>query len=401
MRVLAAIALVMVVACSGCAAGITGVPGSITDRTAGVGGSVVSDADGQVEYWAEYGTTTAYGSQTTHETVTVTKSTQTAVGAFLSGLERGTTYHYRICARDSSQRGGPGCGQDRRLTTQSFACGETVTADVKLTSDVFCMTAVNPGIVIGADGIDVNLAGHTMFGLAPGSGGIDNTGGFDDLTVRNGSVSQIEVAGASRNHLTHMDGTVHLTGGEGNEIRQGGVVVDARDTAGLVVADLTSNAILVTGDGARIVRNDVTSGTCSRTLCSPYGISVDGDGNRVVDNEVRDAFGANVVVAGGAGNVVSGNLMVDGTARIDGPGDGLLVGSGAVDTVLRGNDSDSNEDDGFDVRSPSTRMRENDAVGNGDWGIDATPGVTDIGGNRASNNGQAAQCRGVFCTPFF
>ena len=40
--------------------------------------------------------------------------------------------------------------------------------------------------------MDINLAGHGMFGgIASGGGGprgIDNTGGYDDLTVRNGTV---------------------------------------------------------------------------------------------------------------------------------------------------------------------------------------------------------------------
>jgi hypothetical protein len=77
------------------------------------------------------------------------------------------------------------------------------------------------------------------------------------------------------------------------------------------------------------------------------------------------------------------------------------VAAAAVATVLRGNVAGGNDDDGFDVRSATSRLRENEALSNGDWGIDAVAGVTDVGGNRASGNGQAAQCRNVFCAPAF
>jgi hypothetical protein len=39
----------------------------------------------------------------------------------------------------------------------------------------------------------------------------------------------------------------------------------------------------------------------------------------------------------------------------------------------------------------------NRADDNGDFGIDAVAGVTDGGGNTASGNGNALQCRNVFC----
>ena len=95
--------------------------------SASIDGTVVSDAGGQVEYWVQFGPTSAYGSESAHQTIATAENTPTGVRASVDGLARSTTYHYRLCAQDGSQKGGPGCGEDHRFKTQSFACGETVT----------------------------------------------------------------------------------------------------------------------------------------------------------------------------------------------------------------------------------------------------------------------------------
>jgi hypothetical protein len=413
MKALVASVAAIALACSGCASGISGTPGGISDKSAGLGGSVISDTGGNVEYWAQYGLTSEYGTESAHQTIAVEKNVQTAVDVFVTGLQRATTYHYRICAQDTAQRGGPGCGNDRTVKTQSFACGETVTTDIKLTGDVQCLKVSVPGLAIGADGIDINLAGHSLTGIVFSGGGvapgIDNTGGFDDVTIRNGTIGSfgnaVQLVNASRNHIrTLIAGTIGIQGGDSNEVRNsflvgGGAGVSALGTNGLVVADLVTSRISVMGGQARIVRNEVNGGSSS--CCVTYGIAVDGAGDRIAGNRTTGFNGAGILVSRGADNVVSDNNVADGTADLQGPGDGILVAADAVATVLRGNVAGGNDDDGFDVRSATSRLRENEALSNGDWGIDAVAGVTDVGGNRASGNGQAAQCRNVFCAPAF
>ncbi len=150
-------------AATGCATGVTGSPRDIGPEGANLGGRVVSDAGGAVEYWVQYGPTTAYGSSSPHQTIAAAPQNQLVdVTVELAGLQRSTAYHYRLCAQDSQQRGGPGCGPDRRFTTQAVGCGETVAADVRLTGDLQCFTG--PGLTVGADGIDIDLAGHGILG---------------------------------------------------------------------------------------------------------------------------------------------------------------------------------------------------------------------------------------------
>ena len=78
--------------------------------------------------------------------------------------------------------------------------------------------------------------------------------------------------------------------------------------------------------------------------------------------------------------------------------DDILVQAFTAGTLLQGNRVEGHDDDGIDVRASGTRLLDNRADNNFDFGIDAVAGVTDAGGNTAkSGNGNALQCRNVFC----
>lgn len=70
------------------------------------------------------------------------------------------------------------------------ACGATVTHNVTLTADMNCSASNTPGIVVGKQGLTIDLNGHTLTG--PGStqhyAGIDNGTGYDHLKLENGKV---------------------------------------------------------------------------------------------------------------------------------------------------------------------------------------------------------------------
>ena len=80
------------------------------------------------------------------------------------------------------------------------ACGDTVIADTVLTGNLTC--AGTKGLIIFADGITLDLGGFTVTGTAaPFAHGIENAGnqisdpapgGFDGVTVRNGTVVGFE-----------------------------------------------------------------------------------------------------------------------------------------------------------------------------------------------------------------
>ncbi len=71
------------------------------------------------------------------------------------------------------------------------ACGAMLTSDTKLDENLSC-----PGtaLEIGADGIKVDLNGFTLTNIpiAASSFGVDNTGGFDDVKIKNGAIIGFE-----------------------------------------------------------------------------------------------------------------------------------------------------------------------------------------------------------------
>jgi parallel beta-helix repeat protein len=417
-----------VVACTGCATAQTGSPTAADDDAIFFSGTVISDAGGQVEFWVQFGPTKAYGSESDHQTITVAQNKPTGVNAGFEGLARATLYHYRLCAQDGSQQGGPGCGEDRTARTQSFACGDTVTTDVRLTGNAFCTTAPvgSPGLVIGAPGIEIDMHGFQLIGpIFVGGGGeaaIDNSGGFDDVTIRDGQLGNfgdgIHLEDASRNRILHMQSFgpsngIEIHGGSDNELRHSDAFgrnngIFAVGTTGLIVADSYASGAFGGGMvfsglvGSRLVRNQVVNG--GNACCTTAGIALGGSsGNVIQDNRVGGWNGGNINLASGANNKLLGNEVFDGFTPLAGPGtfdseaDGIFVGPFTANTIVRGNHAHDNDGDGIEVQGVGTRITDNTTDGNGDFGIDAVAGVTDGGGNTASGNGNPLQCRNVFC----
>jgi parallel beta-helix repeat protein len=407
-----AVTVVLAAACAGCATGLTQPPGYVAGSEAAVGGRVVSDTGGDVEYWVQYGPTTSYGSESAHATVTVSPNSPTSVFRELTGLDLSTTYHYRLCARDSQQRGGPGCGNDEQLTTPNVDCGQTITSDLQLSADLFCepRTGVHDGLVVGADGITIDLGGHAVAGS--GGAGIDNSGGYDDVTIRNGRADAfgtgILLDGASRNRIRDVragratDGFgfttstgISITLGEANLVRDstvGGINdgLSVNESPGLVVEGAAGGAKFGSGIQANTDLARIRNSSISR-------IDVNGSSNRVVGNQVGGSV-TGIRIGAGSANVVAENVVEGVFQEFAVPGTGILVTSGAATTLLRANVANENEADGIQVLSASTRLKDNTANDNGDLGIEAVPGVIDGGGNRATGNGNPAQCTGVVCS---
>jgi hypothetical protein len=406
---------------TGCAAGMTRQAENVTGTTARVTGLVISDAGGPVEYWVQYGPSTSYGSESAHATVAAPVNQTLSVVVELASLSRSTTYHYRLCASDSQQRGGPGCGEDRTFITPNLECGDVITEDFRLSRSIICddSSFLVDGIVIGADGIDINLAGHALGG--PGSNlidasdpaGIDNTGGYDGVTIHDGRLAgwgrAIELEEASSTRIRGIDassntGGVEIRGGAGNVIRYSdihggaqGAGVDVQDSSGVVIADSSGAAWRVVADDARIVRNWIGMGDLGfpPNPGSPC-LSVFGNRNRVVLNSLLGCISTGILLRAGADNALIEN-EISGPPSFQGPGDGIRVEAFTAGTLLRENYSHDNGDDGIDVRATSARLADNRTDNNDDLGVDAVAGVTDLGGNAASGNGNPAQCRNIVC----
>lgn len=85
-------------------------PVGMTDATLN---GTVNPKSQATTYWFEYGTTTAYGTDTTHSSAG-SGATDVAESASISGLTRGTLYHFRMVASNGS---GTTQGSDQTFTT--------------------------------------------------------------------------------------------------------------------------------------------------------------------------------------------------------------------------------------------------------------------------------------------
>jgi len=149
----------------------------------------------------------------------------------------------------------------------SITCGAEITQDTILGADLSCDHG--PALVIVADGVTVDLGGHTVSGAADFSA--EGPGillrGVSGCTVRNGTVE-------------HFEAGVAVEGGAGNMIEE------------LVIQDNLGTPDGTFGDG--IVINESRDNTVRNNVVrrnGPFsGVSLgrNTSGNEVVDNTVAD-----------------------------------------------------------------------------------------------------------------
>ena len=226
---------------SGCAVGFTGSPSEVSASGARVSGTVVSSVGGTTSYWVEFGPTTAYGSETTHQSVVVAKNTPWGVSAQLLGLQRATTYHYRLCAATRSRTrlgasAGAIAGWSRRASTAGrrspptcasratwTAAGQRSQGGPQRVGDRCRRSRREPRRLQHHRG-DIRRRGRQQ--------GHRQLRRYDDLVVRNGSIGgwgvAIHIEGASRNAISSVDAQgspngVFISGGVQNEIRRSSV----------------------------------------------------------------------------------------------------------------------------------------------------------------------------------
>ena len=123
----------------------------------------------------------------------------------------------------------PGGAQAAPVT---LSCGQVVTQDVVLAANVNCDpgTSFGPGLVVGADGITIDLNGHSVSAVPitghSGPPGIRNQG-YDGVTIKNGTVSgDIGISleqGASDNRMIGITTVgaagISISGGSGNVVQ--------------------------------------------------------------------------------------------------------------------------------------------------------------------------------------
>jgi parallel beta-helix repeat protein len=318
---------------------------------------------------------------------------------------------------------GAGSALAKNPTTTS--CGQVITHNFHLRNDL--VDCPGPGLVIGRDHIRLDLGGHLVDGVNAGDG-IDNTGGFDNVVVRHGTIQQfqqgVHLINASQNRL------------DGLKVQQTfrGIEVESSDHTKIVHNRVTANfdgIHLIGSDTNRIAYNNVFGNTASAIV-----LITGSDGNRVVHNKAHDNASWGITSDFSADNVFDHNRVfrnnIAGIEPFHGTniritnntvwrnqigielftttgsvlrgnkvrysvGDGIHTFVGSTGNRLANNSAHRNGDEGIDVADAGNTMRRNHANRNGDLGIFAAAGNIDGHGNTAHHNGNAAQCVGVSC----
>ncbi|HEX2048227.1 MAG TPA: right-handed parallel beta-helix repeat-containing protein [Acidimicrobiales bacterium] len=302
----------------------------------------------------------------------------------------------------------------------AVACGQTITQSTVLTNDVG--PCPDNGIIVGADNIVLDLAGHRVFGTASSGDGagilLHNRRG---VTVQNGTVELFDggvvILGGSGNTVTRIfannnigastsnqgpaslygDGIL-IQGSSGNTIVQNSVDNNGPFSGiGIITGDADHPAIPAALANDNVVQaNRVTNNVACRRngLCDNDGIRVEpragsgcltgpvicpGPGNRIIGNQVVGNGLDGIALFGfTTANVVSGNTVDYNGFRGAVRGDGIRVfGSG---NVIESNSASGNAAGGISVaRRPPTsgsfpagnpngynnRLIRNRAAGNG------------------------------------
>jgi hypothetical protein len=229
---------------------------------------------------------------------------------------------------------------------QPLQCGDTVIQDTTLTNDL--LDCHGDGLIIGADGITVDLNGHTISGQIISGGlpdqvGIENAG-HDDVTITNGTVTFFARGG------------VHLVPGPNGER------VDRNRVDHLTMDFFGSFGILLEGGGSG---NRFTANTVDRSNdigIGLFGTATASSGNVISGNRVTGAYNTNIVLRYGT---FTGTLIQDSTAdrvdTVDHWGASIAIGSrytsGEGDfrgTVVRGNRMEGNFGGGVFVSDTAT-----------------------------------------------
>ena len=238
------------------------------------------------------------------------------------------------------------------------SCGQTITASIVVSNDLDDCPGY--GLIVGANGITIDLGGHTIDGDAISGGDGVSNGGFDNVKIQDGTITGFGF------------GVRLSSSADGNKITN-------------IRADFNTYGIIV------------QAGSEDATIT---GVNAAGNKNGLVVSESDGLQVANSTING---NGLSGiqvtdadDVVISGTKAVSN-GTGISIDPSSRRAEIKTSVANSNRHDGIVVETRTAKLTGNTALFNTELGIDATAGVTDGGGNKAHDNGSLHQCENVAC----
>jgi parallel beta-helix repeat protein len=233
-------------------------------------------------------------------------------------------------------------------------CGATVVANLKLDHDLTC---AGNGLTVGADGITIDLNGHTIAGAGVGSGilatgrtGVVITGGTIrdfligvQLAASTGTtIKQIQVTG-------NRDG-IFLIGSSGNIIKENTASQNSRvgvmlrpgairnSTQNLVIENTlvnnTNGVILVETPSGNVFKENIISASSNAGIALNGGVT----GNLIKENTLGENASGILFNVGSTGLLPSDNTLVENMITMNSCGlQGPVAGNTLTENVFNGN----------------------------------------------------------------
>jgi parallel beta-helix repeat protein len=250
---------------------------------------------------------------------------------------------------------------DQASAAPNAVCGQTITTNFTLNTDLG--PCPDDGLVAGANGITINLGGHTIRGndQAQLNYGVQISV-RSNVTVTNGTIRD-------------FDGGVKVEfGANGNRIQNLRITSNQRD--GVYIESGNNNVVA----GNVVFAHPAGAGVVVRI----------GSGNQITNNTLHS--NSNGLTVSATSTTVSNNKAASNTAR------GIGIFTPSAGTVVTNNDTNSNAL-GIGSDDPTAKFTNNQAHYNTTLGIDAEPGSIDGAGNLAQDNGDVRQCTNLICLP--
>jgi parallel beta-helix repeat protein len=205
----------------------------------------------------------------------------------------------------------------------TLACGATITADTRLGNDLHDCPGI--GIVIGADGVELDLNGHTVDGDGVGDFEGINVKGHDNTSVSNGTVRDFVEGVAVLDAAGGRVSGLVLT-----RLRHVGVFVS--DSSGMTVTNTRSTAVAFSG--VFVTRSQDVAVVGNTVTRSGGGVGMRVSARvRIAGNTVTDVdCGGVVLLDGGTDSVVESNQLSGRNGC-----DGITLSAGSDRNVVRGN----------------------------------------------------------------
>ena len=269
-----------------------------------------------------------------------------------------------------------------------IACGDTVTTDTTLKSDLDCSGSFLPALNL-ANGVTLDLGGHTVSGSGPGGGfGINGR----SYTIQNGTITGF-------GHAIETDsGTVNLS-----QVRLlvNGMGVEALGSRVNIASSVVNRNGVGLGGSTPAYRVEDTTIDGNGTGAVFFQGGLLGSRDSISNNQV-DGIRINQGVISLVESRVNGNL-----------GYGVYVDNSYQSpiAVFTGNTVSRNGADGIHLTQGEplsfanqwyvahNTANENHGYGIAIFNYDGAITGYDEGGNLARGNGQPAQCLNIVCLP--